>query len=269
MSNRTTLVVGAPSGERLPAFAPALLAPFTPYDVVSFSEVRPRGGPLPPACCLACPTTGADAMRKAGVNSCPAGPLLPHCRSSHNATRQPMACAPQPRAQGSAASSAPTCVRFKSATRRRHQLQGATSRGTTRPACLATRWALTPGQRCSRCEGGCSPLPRGCLGSCLGHAAWAACKCRGQLSRRLLAYHPCSDCNPPPTHPPSHLTAGDHRPPHRPFSQPAQRGGAGGRVQPRLRQLAVRPCLTHPPHPVQVGRWDGRGGGGEGTRAYR
>ena len=34
-----TLVIGAPAGERLPDFMPALLAPFTPHAVVSFSEV--------------------------------------------------------------------------------------------------------------------------------------------------------------------------------------------------------------------------------------
>lgn len=39
LSNRTTLVIGGPAGERLPHFAPAVLKPFTPFDVVSFSEV--------------------------------------------------------------------------------------------------------------------------------------------------------------------------------------------------------------------------------------
>ncbi|PRW56188.1 raffinose synthase [Chlorella sorokiniana] len=45
LSKRTTLVVGSPGGERLPPYAPILLKPLTPYEVVSFAEFSQRNPP--------------------------------------------------------------------------------------------------------------------------------------------------------------------------------------------------------------------------------
>ena len=131
-----------PTGERLPQFAPILLKPFTPYEVVSFAEV---GLPLPRLLqCRGDPGSQPQPSRSAA---------LPRC--SFLSATPPLMHRPQRRkGRASAASSVPTCVPGKWVTAQEPGVPRRLSCSTIWPrGSRPTHWALMAGPKCSRCGG--------------------------------------------------------------------------------------------------------------------